>query len=198
PPRPRFTLAGRGAFLRLIAWNMAHGLALAGTLPYLPVLMDDAGIDAHAFAWWQSRATLPMQLATTLIAGWALPRIGSGAVLALAHLALIAADASFLLLSAANRDWLFPLAMAASGAARGLIGIGVLGRMYEIAPPGDTRFPAAYHAAGGLACALGALALFPALAALETTIGLSHAPAWYVVAAALTVRVVAAPLTWRR
>ncbi|HYE04804.1 MAG TPA: hypothetical protein VEL07_04705 [Planctomycetota bacterium] len=197
-PRPRFTLSGRGAFLRLIGWNMAHGLALACTLPYLPVLMHDAGIDARDFAWGQSRATLPVQIAVTLVAGWMLPRVGSGAMLAIAHLALIATDASFLMLTAANRDWLFPLAMAASGAARGLIGIAVLGRIYEIAPPGDTRFHAAYYAAGALACVVGALALFPALGALEAAVGLSHAPAWYVVAAALAVRIVSAPLTWRR
>ncbi len=191
-PPLRVALAGRGDFFRLMAMGALNTAAMACVLPFLPRLLQDLGLDGKHYALLQGNVHVPLMLAGVVCAGLALRRLGGTTLMVFTALAGLVGDALMLLLTPANLGWLAAVGIGIAGLGRGLASIGWIGRLQELAPAHDTRFPMLHIAANGVAGMLagGALmAVVPVLERWHAAGTLAHDPLWWVVAAGVGLRV---------
>ncbi len=182
------------AMMRLMGWNWLVTAALALTLPYLPKVLDAAGVTTATYAAWTSRMLYPAMLLGIVIAGNGLQRWGGARVLIATQLTVTIGEASFLLLNPSNHAWLLPACLALAGLGRGMLGVAWFGRLQEVIPPGDPRVPALFHAAGGVAgliMAIALLGLVPALEHARVTWPWIPESAWVLIALASALRLAA-------
>lgn len=197
PPTGPARLTAHPVLARLALWNLVHTAAWAATQSVLAPLVGGAGVDTRTYAFWQGAAFVPALLVGTFVGGWAVGRRGGAPVLLAAHVVVLLADASLLLLRPHNAAWAFPLAMAIGGLGRGLMMLGPIARLFELAPRGDTRFPAlflAWGGLGGLSVSLALLLVLPRLDALRAAGVALPATPWLVVGLALALRLAGTPL----
>ena len=188
--QPRVALAialkAHPGFRRLIVFNICTLAANAITMPYLPTLLHARGIGSAAFAAGQGTAFAPAMIGGILLAGWGLGRWGGHRLLLLTAVLLLAADACWLLLPPNELVWLGPC-LGLAGLAKGLWSIALIGRSHELAPSGDTRFPALLTGISAGAAVLVALLLTAAVPLIEP---LAHGDLpWLLVAVAVGFRV---------
>jgi hypothetical protein len=192
PSRPLAeALRGQHAFHRLVAMGACNTAAQACVLPYLPRLLQHVGLDGRRYAALQGDLLIPLLLAGTVVAGMLLRRIGGARLIGLMLAVSVLGESLFLLLDADNVAWLAPCCLAAAGLGRGLASIAWIGRVQELAPAHDTRFPMVHIAANGMAGMLlgGTLmAVVPWLEALHARGTLAPEPVWLVVAAGVALR----------
>ena len=190
-PPLRIALAGRGDFTRLVAMGALNTASMACVLPFLPRLLQHLGLDGKHYALLQGDVQVPLMLAGVVVAGLALRRLGGTTLMVVTAAAGLAGDALMLLLTPANLGWLAAVGIGVAGLARGLASIGWIGRLQELAPAHDTRFPMLHIAANGLAGMLAGgvlMAAVPWLEARQAAGALDHDPLWMVVAAGVGLR----------
>ncbi len=190
-PPLRTALAGRSDFTRLVAMGGLNTAAMACVLPFLPRLLQNLGLDGKHYALLQGNVQVPLMLAGVVIAGLALRRLGGTTLMVFTAVAGLAGDAFMLLLTPTNLGWLTAIGIGLAGLGRGLASIGWIGRLQELAPAHDTRFPMLHIAANGLAGMLAGgvlMATVPWLEAQHVAGTLSYDPLWLVVAAGVGLR----------
>ena len=209
-PRLRLALRGRTQFRVLLLLGMLNTAGAACSLTYLPRWLSSQGMDGKRYATLQGDAELPLMLLGILLAGALLRRLGGARLLTLTQAVVTGSDLAALALDPANLPVLAPLMLAATGLGRGLMSVCLIGRLQELAPARDTRFPMLHLAcsgAAGSAAALALLLLVPAGApagpgaALASATAAPAATLWWIVALAALVRALALPLSllgWRR
>ena len=189
PRKPiREALRGHPGFPALILFNLLSLAAMASTMAYLPALLHARGIGTAAYAAAQGTAFVPAMLGGILLAGWGLGRLGGHRLLTITAVLLLAADAAYLLLPAEAGAWLVPC-LILSGLSKGLWSISLIGRSQELAPNGDSRFPALMTGIGAGCAVLVALALRTAVPWMEAA-GVRDLP-WVLVAVAAGFRALA-------
>jgi hypothetical protein len=168
--KPPFASALRAhpGFRRLLVFNLLSLGAMAIAMPYLPVLLHERGVGSALFAAGQATAFVPAMLGGIFLAGWCLGRIGGQRLLTLTAGLLVVSDVAFLVLG--SPLWL-GLCLILSGLAKGMWSIALIGRSQELAPPGDSRFPALLTGVGAGSAVLVALALRQSVPHIE-----AHAP----------------------
>ena len=185
-PPLRTALAERTGFWQLVLFNACSLAAMAISMAYLPALLHDRGVGTAAFAALQGSAFVPAMLGGIFLAGWGLGRVGGAPLLQATALALLLAELGFLLLR--DVTWLAPCLLL-SGLAKGLWSIALIGRSQELAPDGDSRFPALMTGIGAGAAVLVALGLRTAVPHL-TAAGVRDLP-WLLLAVAAGFRALA-------
>ncbi len=180
-------MRGHPGFIRHVVFTACSLSATVATIAYLPTLLHDRGIGTAAYAAAQGTAFVPAMLGGILLAGWGLGRFGGRRLLQVTAGLLLLADSAFLLLPADGMRWLGPCLLL-SGLAKGLWSIALLGRSQELAPDGDSRFPALLTGVGAGAAVLTALGLRLAVPHLD---GLVADLPWTLVAVAVGFRLVA-------
>lgn len=186
----RAAIRGRPVLWRFAGWNAANFAANACSLTFLYPLLRQAGVADQQFAVWDAWVRLPSLLLGILAAGALLHRLGGGRLILATNLMLSAALAGLCLVDAAGL-WLVPVALALDGLGRGSLSVSMLGRLHELIPHGDARFPALVQGVGGIGGVLAATAQMSLLPWLETG---DAGAAWWMVAAALTLRLLTTPL----
>lgn len=209
-PRLHIALRGRMQFRVLLVLGMLNTAGAACSLTYLPRWLSSQGMDGKRYATLQGDCQVPLMLLGILLAGMLLRRLGGARLLTLTQAVVTASDLAALALDAVNLPVLAPLMLAATGLGRGLMSVSWIGRLQELAPARDTRFPMLHLAcsgAAGAAAALSLLLLVPAGApaapgtALASASAASAGTLWWIVAIAALVRALALPLSflgWRR
>ena len=182
----RTALAARPGFWRLASFHACSLAAMAISMAYLPALLHDRGVGTAAFAALQGSALVPAMLGGIFLAGWGLGHLGGALLLQATAAALLLADLGFLLLP--DAAWLAPCLLL-SGLAKGLWSIALIGRSQELAPDGDSRFPALMTGIGAGMAVLVALGLRTAVPHL-TAVGLHDLP-WWLMAVAAAFRLLA-------
>ncbi len=198
-PRPPLLAAMRAVpeFRRFVIIGALNTAAFACLLPYVPRLLQHLGMDGKHFALLQGNVQLPLMLLGIVIAGVLLRRIGGASLLRWMLVASLFGDALVLLLSPSNLAWLAFLCLGLMGLGRGLASIAWIGRVQELAPNHDTRFPMFHIAANGAAGVLAGLALMwvmPWLDARHLADPTQMDPAWAAVAAGVLIRLVSVAL----
>ena len=198
-PRPPLREAMRAVpeFRRFVLMGALNTAAFACLLPYVPRLLQHLGMDGKHFALLQGNVQLPLMLLGIVIAGVLLRRIGSASLLRWMLVASLLGDALVLLLSPTNLAWLAFLCLGLMGLGRGLASIAWIGRMQELAPNHDTRFPMFHIAANGAAGVLAGLVLMvmmPWLDARHVADPSLTDPAWAAVCAGVLFRLVSVAL----
>ena len=202
-------LRGRLQFRVLLVIGMLNTAGAACSLTYLPRWLSSQGMDGKLYTALQADCQLPLTLLGILLAGWLLHRLGGARLLTLTQLVVTLGDAAALLLDRDDLAGLAPLLLALIGLGRGLMSVAWIGRLQELVPARDTRFPMLHIACSGAAGALAALALLLLVPAGGTSAGTSaagvaaapDATLWWIVAAAAGLRAVSLPLSlsgWRR
>jgi hypothetical protein len=209
-PPMRSALRGRTQFRVLLMLGMLNTAGAACSLTYLPRWLSSQGLDGKRYATLQGDCLVPLMLLGILLAGTLLRRLGGARLLTLTQAVVTGSDTAALVLDPGNLPALAPLMLALSGLGRGLMSVCWIGRLQELAPARDTRFPMLLLAAGGAAgavAALGLLLLVPAGTAVApgTSVALVTAASattlWWIVAVGALVRALALPLSmfgWRR
>jgi hypothetical protein len=130
-------------------------------------------------------------LAGIIIAGFALRHLGGAFLMRGTLIITVFGDGLFLLLTSANLAWLALLCLGCVGLGRGLASIAWIGRIQELAPAHDTRFPLLHLGINGIAGMLAGLALMitvPWLEAQYVAEAITHEPLWLVVGAGVLLR----------
>jgi Major Facilitator Superfamily len=198
-PRPPLREAMRAVpeFRRFVIIGALNTAAFACLLPYVPRLLQHLGMDGKHFALLQGNVQLPLMLLGIVIAGVVLRRIGGASLLRWMLAASLLGDALVLLLSPTNLAWLAFLCLGLMGLGRGLASIAWIGRVQELAPNHDTRFPMFHIAANGAAGVLAGLTLMwamPWLDARHLADPTQMDPAWAAVCAGVVIRLVSVAL----
>jgi hypothetical protein len=212
-PPLRSALRGRTQFRILLALGMLNTASAACSLTYLPRWLSSQGMDGKRYATLQGDCQVPLMLLGILLAGMLLRRLGGARLLTLTQAVVTAGDLAALALDQRNLPALAPLMLALSGLGRGLMSVSWIGRLQELVPARDTRFPMLHLACSGAAGACAALALLlmvPSAAAVAAAAPAASADAlasssaatlWWIVALGALVRALALPLSlvgWRR
>ncbi|MBA3698653.1 MAG: hypothetical protein H0W78_07355 [Planctomycetes bacterium] len=198
-PRPplRDALRAVPEFRRFMVIGALNTAAFACLLPYVPRLLNHLGMDGKHFALLQGNVQLPLMLLGIVIAGIALRRIGGASLLRWMLVVSFIGDAVVLLLTSANLGWLALVCLGLMGLGRGLASIAWIGRVQELAPNHDTRFPMIHIAANGAAgvvAGLGLMLVMPWLDARHVADPLLIDPAWAAVCAGVFIRLVSVAL----
>jgi len=167
-------------------------------------------MDGKRYATLQGDCQVPLMLLGILLAGTLLRRLGGARLLTLTQAVVSAGDLAALVLDSGTLSALAPPMLAASGLGRGLMSVSWIGRLQELAPARDTRFPMLLLACSGAAGASAALTLLllvpadasaaPGASAAAATAA-SAATLWWIIALGALVRALALPLSmlgWRR
>ena len=164
--RPAFTVALRAhpGYRQLLVFNLFALAAMAITMPYLPVLLHSRGVGSALFAAGQATAFVPAMLTGTVLAGWGLGRIGGQKLLVITALLMLLSDGCFIWFG--SPAWL-GLCLILSGLSKGLWSIALISRSQELAPAGDSRFPALLTGVGAGTAVLVALILRQAVPLIE-------------------------------
>ncbi len=209
-PRLHLALRGRTQFRILLVLGMLNTAGAACSLTYLPRWLSSQGMDGKRYATLQGDCQVPLMLLGILLAGMLLRRLGGARLLTLTQAVVTLSDLAALVLDPGNLPMLAPLLLAATGLGRGLMSVCWIGRLQELAPARDTRFPMLHLACSGAAGACAALALLllvpagaPAApgASAASASAASAATLWWIVALAAATRACALPLSflgWRR
>jgi hypothetical protein len=200
-PRPPLRAAMRAVpeFSRFMTMGALNTAAFACLLPYVPRLLNHLGMDGKHFALLQGNVQLPLMLLGIIIAGIALRRIGGAVLLRWMLVVSLAGDALVLVLTPANLGWLALVCLGLMGLGRGLASIAWIGRVQELAPNHDTRFPMVHIAANGAAgvvAGLGLMLVMPSLDAQHRADPSALDPAWIAVGAGVLIRLVSVALAW--
>lgn len=192
-PRPPLREAMRAVpeFWRFMVMGALNTAAFACLLPYVPRLLQHLGMDGKHFALLQGNVQLPLMLLGIIIAGVALKRIGGAVLMRWMLVVSFIGDALVLVLTPANLGWLALLCLGLMGLGRGLASIAWIGRVQELAPNHDTRFPMVHIAANGAAgvvAGLGLMLVMPWLDARHLADPALPDPAWIAVAAGVVIR----------
>lgn len=198
-PRPPLREAMRGVpeFRRFVVIGALNTAAFACLLPYVPRLLQHLGMEGKRFALLQGNVQLPLMLLGIVIAGVLLRRIGGAALLRWMLVVSLVGDALVLVLSPSNLAWLVLVCLGLMGLGRGLASIAWIGRLQELAPNHDTRFPMFHIAANGAAGVCAGLALMlvmPWLDARHVADPSLMDPAWAAVCAGAVLRLVSVAL----
>ncbi|MDA3959920.1 MAG: hypothetical protein PF961_03950 [Planctomycetota bacterium] len=191
-PALREAVRGRPAFWRYTAWNAANIAASACSLTFLNPLLQEAGVADQLYASWEGWARIPGVLLGILLSGALLHRLGGSRLILITNLILAAALIAMCSLGSLGL-WLLPIALALDGLGRGAMSVSLLGRLHELIPHGDARFPALFMGLGGLGGVLAAalqLLVVPWLGSLD----LGVSAAWCMVAFGVALRIAATPL----
>lgn len=195
PMLPR--LRASAPLMRHVAWMCVSAIAINVSSAYQPKLFLEAGTSPEQMAWWQAVGFYPALLLAFLVTGWLLPRLHARPMLLYGHLAMIGAELVLLALTPANLGWLLPVALAASGVAKGVWGIAWIARLQEILPPGDPRFVSVCMGLMSLVGLLATIELPTLVVALQGWLASSHpqlTAAWVLVATGVAMRALATPL----
>jgi hypothetical protein len=198
-PRPPLREAMRGVpeFRRFVVIGALNTAAFACLLPYVPRWLQHLGMDGKQFALLQGNVQLPLMLLGIIIAGVLLRRIGGASLLRWMLVVSLIGDALALMLSPANLTWLALLCLGLMGLGRGLASIAWIGRVQELAPNHDTRFPMFHIAANGAAGVVAGLvlmAVIPWLEARHLADPTLTDPAWAAVGAGVLIRLASVAL----
>ena len=200
-PRPPLREAMRAVpeFRRFVVIGALNTAAFACLLPYVPRLLQHLGMDGKRFALLQGNVQLPLMLLGIVIAGVLLRRIGGASLMRWMLVVSLLGDALVLLLSPSNLAWLALLCLGLMGLGRGMASIAWIGRVQELAPNHDTRFPMFHIAANGTAgviAGLGLMLAMPWLDAQHLADPSAMDPAWAAVCAGVVIRLVSVVLAW--
>ncbi len=149
-------------------------------------------MEGHTYAALQGNVQVPFMLAGILIAGIALRRIGGAWLMRGTLWITVLGDGLFLFLTTTNLAWLALFCLGLVGLGRGLASIAWIGRIQELAPAHDTRFPMLHLGINGIAGMLAGFFLMitmPWLEAQFTAQSITYEPLWIVVIAGVTLRV---------
>ncbi len=196
-PPLREALRSLPEFRRFMVMGGLNTAAFACLLPYVPRLLQHLGMDGKHFALLQGNVQLPLMLLGIIIAGIALRHIGGAVLLRWMLLASFIGDALVLLLTPENLGWLTLVCLGLMGLGRGLASIAWIGRVQELAPNHDTRFPMVHIAVNGTAGVLAGLALMlvmPWLDACHQADPATPDPVWLAVGAGVAIRLVSVAL----
>lgn len=198
-PRPPLRQAMRAVpeFRRFVVMGALNTAAFACLLPYVPRLLQHLGMDGKRFALLQGNVQLPLMLLGIVIAGVLLRRIGGASLMRWMLVASLLGDTLVLLLSPTNLAWLALVCLGLMGLGRGLASIAWIGRVQELAPNHDTRFPMVHIAANGAAGVLAGLMLMLAMPWLDARHVADPSlvdPAWAAVCAGVLIRLVSVGL----
>jgi hypothetical protein len=130
-------------------------------------------------------------LAGIVISGIALRRLGGAWLMRITLFVTVCGDALFLFLTSSNLAWLALLCLGCVGLGRGLASIAWIGRIQELAPAHDTRFPMLHLGINGLAGMLtGALLMLivPWLEEQHAADMVSYEPVWLLALAGVLLR----------
>jgi hypothetical protein len=209
-PPFRIALRGRTQFRVLLVLGMLNTAGAACSLTYLPRWLSSQGMDGKRYATLQGDCQVPLMLLGILLAGMLLRRLGGARLLTLTQAVVTLSDLAALVLDPGNLPVLAPLLLAATGLGRGLMSVCWIGRLQELAPARDTRFPMLHLACSGAAGTVAALALLLLVpsgaaaapgASVASVASSSAATLWWIVALGALVRALALPLSflgWRR
>jgi hypothetical protein len=192
-PRPPLRTALRAApeFRRVVVMGALNTASFACLLPYVPRLLQHLGMDGKHFALLQGNVQLPLMLLGIVIAGVALRRVGGAVLMRWMLVVSLLSDVVVLLLTPSNLAWLALLCLGLMGLGRGMASIAWIGRVQELAPNHDTRFPMLHIAANGTAgvvAGLGLMAFMPWLDARHLADPAAVDPAWAAVCAGVVIR----------
>jgi hypothetical protein len=152
PHRPLWeTIRTVPGFRRLLAMGGLNTAAMACLLPYLPRLLHQLGMEGQQYAVLQGNVQVPMMLAGIMIAGIALRLVGGSWLMRGTLFITVIGDGLFLFLTTTNLPWLALLCLGCVGFGRGLASIAWIGRIQELAPAHDTRFPILHLGINGIA-----------------------------------------------
>jgi hypothetical protein len=152
PHSPLWTMIRQvGGGRRFLIMGALNTATMACVLPYIPRLLHELGMEGHTYASLQGNVQVPLMLAGIIIAGYALHRLGGNHLLRLTIFILLLGDGLFLFLTTLNLPTLTLWCLAFAGLARGLASIAWIGRVQELAPAHDTRFPLLYLGLSGVA-----------------------------------------------
>ena len=192
PHRPLWeTIRTVRGFRRLLAMGALNTAAMACLLTYLPRLLHQLGMEGQNYAALQGNVQVPLMLAGIIIAGFALRHLGGAFLMRGTLIITVFGDSLFLLLTSANLAWLALLCLGCVGLGRGLASIAWIGRIQELAPAHDTRFPLLHLGINGIAGMLAGLALMitvPWLEAQYVAQTITHEPLWLVIGAGVLLR----------
>jgi hypothetical protein len=198
-PRPPLRIALRAVpeFHRVVVMGALNTAAFACLLPYVPRLLQHLGMDGKHFALLQGNVQLPLMLLGIVMAGVALRRVGGAVLLRWMLVVSLLGDVVVLTLTPGNLAWLALLCLGLMGLGRGLASIAWIGRVQELAPNHDTRFPMLHIAANGSAgvvAGLGLMAFMPWLDARHLSDPTAVDPAWAAVCAGVVIRLASVAL----
>ena len=175
---------------RFLCYGLLFSASGAIFLTYMARYLVEIFVGEDLITLWQGLAQIPFMLFGIWIAGWLLPRRGGARLLGFFTFLLMAAQAGFLWLSAANSWWLMPVLFATWGLARSSQRLIAYGRMQEVIQAGDARQPSLYFGAMGLGAMLGSLVVMLVVPYLEAALAdghLSHPVSWYIMLGAVVV-----------
>lgn len=185
------TLVALGGYRRLLMMGGLNTAAMACLLPYLPRFLHQLGMEGKQYALLQGNIQVPLMLAGIIVAGIALRRIGSAWLMRLSLFITVIGDGLFLFLTTSNLAWLALLCLGFVGLGRGLTSIGWIGRIQELAPSHDTRFPMLFlgiNGVAGMATGLLLMAVVPWLEQRFLADASSIDPLWAIAAVGVSLR----------
>lgn len=150
-PPLRTALAAVPEFPRLVVMGALNTAAFACLLTYVPRLLQHLGMQGKHYALLQGNVQMPLMLLGIIVAGVALRHVGGAVLLRWMLVVSFLGDVVVLLLTPENLSWLVFGYLALMGMGRGLASIAWIGRVQELAPAHDTRFPMLHIAANGAA-----------------------------------------------
>jgi hypothetical protein len=200
-PRPPLREAIRAVpdFRRFVIIGALNTAAFACLLPYVPRWLQHLGMDGKQFTLLHGNVQLPLMLLGIVIAGVLLRRIGGASLLRWMLVVSFVGDLLVLWLTPDNLTWLPLLCLGLMGLGRGLASIAWIGRVQELAPNHDTRFPMLHIAANGAAGVVAGLLLIVAVPWLEARhlADPTHIdPAWAAVGVGVVIRLISVALAW--
>lgn len=189
------TLRELGGCRRFLVMGALNTAAMACLLPYLPRLLLQLGMEGKQYALLQGNVQIPLMLAGIVISGIALRQVGGAWLMRVTLLVTVVGDGLFLLLTTTNLGWLAIVCLGCVGLGRGLASIAWIGRIQELAPAHDTRFPMLHLGVNGVAGMLTGMILMGGVPWLERQFseGLAqhlavHEPLWLVVLGGVILR----------